>query len=376
MSTPETDSSPGHADAPPLRHTRSAPPAAIRDEAHLDDLLSEPTPGVVETCGRLKGDIVVLGVGGKMGPSLARMLRRASEAAGVPRRIVGVSRFGGSGASRSGGGTSKLREQLENRGIETVACDLLDQDALGALPDADNVVYMAGMKFGSTGQQALTWAMNSYLPGMVCRRYRRSRIVAFSTGNVYAMTPVADGGADEQGEVAPVGEYGMSTLGRERIFEHFSRTLDIPVAVIRLNYAVEMRYGVLADLARKVWADEPIDVTMGAFNAIWQADANAQAIQAFDHAASPPRVLNVTGPETLGVRSVCREFGRLMDREPRFVGAEADTALLNNARLGHWLFGYPRVPILQVIGWTADWVMAGGASLGKPTKFEARDGKF
>jgi nucleoside-diphosphate-sugar epimerase len=365
MDTPDPTAPPHHLDSPPQLPRPN--PALIRDEAHLDDLLSEPTPGVVETCRRLAGDVIVLGVGGKMGPTLARMLRRASDAAGVTRRVIGVSRFGGA---------SDLRAKLDGWGVETVACDLLDQAALDALPDAPNVVYMAGMKFGPTGQQALTWAMNSYLPGMVCRRYRTSRIVAFSTGNVYAMTPVVDGGADEQGETAPVGEYGMSALGRERIFEHFSRTWDIPVAVVRLNYAVEMRYGVLADLAGKVWREEPIDVTMGAFNAVWQGDANAHAIQAFDHASSPPRVLNVTGPETLGVRSVCREFGRLMDRGPTFVGAEAGTALLNNARLSHWLFGYPRVPILQVIGWTADWVMAGGASLGKPTKFEKRDGKF
>lgn len=343
-------------------------PTAIADLEHLEDLLSQPTDGVVDTCRRLQGDVLVLGIGGKMGPSLARMIRRGSDAAGVKRRVIGVSRFAG--------GVSPLQKQLNGWGIETLACDLLDQAALDRLPDAPNIVYMTGMKFGSTGQQALTWAMNSYLPGMICHRYRRSRIVAFSSGNIYAMTPVVSGGATEDGETAPIGEYGMSVLGRERIFEHFSRTMNIPMAIIRLNYAVEMRYGVLADLATKVWRGEPIDLSMGALNAIWQADANAHSIQAFDHVSSPPRVLNVTGPETLSVRSLCTLMARAMGREPTFTGTESATALLNNAQLSHRLFGYPRVPISQVIDWTADWVRRGGPSLDKPTHFETRDGKF
>lgn len=343
-------------------------PDSIRDLDHLEDLLSDPTPGVVDTCRRLAGDVIVLGVGGKMGPSLARMVRRASDAAGVARRVIGVSRFAG--------GASPLRAQLDGWGIETVACDLLDAAALARLPDAPNVVFMAGMKFGSTGQEALTWAMNTYLPGMVAERFRRGRVVAFSTGNVYALTPVTGGGAVEGGPTAPVGEYGMSTLGRERILEHFSRARGTPASIIRLNYAAEMRYGVLVDLARKVWEGAPVDLTMGNLNAIWQGDANAHAIQAFDHAASPPRVFNVTGPELLSVRQVCQEIGRLVGKEPTFVGAEAPTALLNNAQLSHRLFGYPRVPVGRVIEWTADWVKRGGASLGKPTHFEARDGRY
>jgi nucleoside-diphosphate-sugar epimerase len=235
---------------------------------------------------------------------------------------------------------------------------------------------MAGMKFGTTGQQARTWAMNSYLPGMVAQKFRRSRIAAFSTGNFYPLVPVTGGGSVETDEPAPVGEYAMSCLGRERILEHFSRVHQVPMAIIRLNYAVEMRYGVLLDMARKVWAGEPIDVTMGNLNAIWQADANAMTLQAFDHVGTPPRVFNVTGPETLSVRRVCEEYGRLMGKPVRFTGAEAPTALLNNAQLSHRLFGYPRVPVQQVIAWTADWVMRGGESLGKPTHFETRDGKF
>lgn len=343
-------------------------PASIRDLDHLEDLLSEPSDGVVETCRRLDGDVIVLGVGGKMGPSLSRMIRRASDAAGVERRVIGVSRFSG--------GASPLQKQLNNWGIETLSCDLLDEASLDKLPDVPNVVHMAGMKFGSSGQQAMTWAMNSYLPGMVCRKFRRSRIVAFSTGNIYAMTPVTSGGATEDGDINPVGEYGMSALGRERIFEHFSRTWKIPISIIRLNYAVEMRYGVLVDMATKVWRGEEIDLSMGVLNAIWQADANAHSIQAFDCAASPPRVLNVTGPEMLSVRSVCQSLGRVMGKEPRFTGDEAGTALLNNAQLSHRLFGYPRAPVQQVLEWTADWVSKGGASLAKPTHFQTRDGKF
>jgi nucleoside-diphosphate-sugar epimerase len=235
---------------------------------------------------------------------------------------------------------------------------------------------MAGMKFGSTGQEALTWAMNAYLPGMVCNKYRNSRIVAFSTGNIYGLTEVRRGGSIETDQPNPDGDYAISCLGRERIFEHFSRSLNIPVSIIRLNYAVELRYGVLADLARRVWADEEINVSMGNVNVIWQTDANAMAIQSLAHAATPPFVLNVAGPETLSVRRVCEQFGALMNKTPRLIGIEAPTALLNNGQFGHRLFGYPQVSVEQLIRWIADWVITGGGSLGKPTHFEARDGKF
>ena len=338
----------------------------VRDLDHLEDLLSEPTDGVVDTVRRLEGDVVVLGVGGKMGPSLARMIRRAADEAGVKKRVIGVSRFS----------SPALPRQLEGWGIETIACDLLDPDGLARLPQVPNVVYMAGMKFGSTGQQARTWAMNAVLPAFVCRKYRGARIVAFSTGNVYPMVPVTSGGATEAEEPRPVGEYAQSCLGRERVFEHYSRTDGTPVALIRLNYAVEMRYGVLVDLAQRVAAGETIDLAMGNFNCVWQADANAMSVRAFDHAASPPFVLNVTGPETLGVRGVCEQLARLMGREVKFAGAESPTAYLNDSGLGNRLFGYPRVSVPQAIRWTAEWVKRGGASLGKPTHFETRDGKF
>ena len=341
-------------------------PDRVRDTDHLEDLLSDPSPGVVEAMRRLDGDVLVLGVGGKMGPSLARMAKRASETAGVKRRVVGVSRFS----------SPELPGQLQRWRVETVSCDLLDPAQLANLPDAPNVVFMAGMKFGTTGKQSLTWAMNSFLPGPVAQRFRASRIVAFSTGNVYPQLPVVSGGSVETDDPAPLGEYAQSCLGRERVFEHFSRANGTPVAIIRLNYAVEMRYGVLVDLAQKVWSGAAIDLAMGNFNCIWQADANAWTLQSFDHLASPPLVLNVTGPEMLSVRSVCEAFGRLMGKAPNFTGAETGVAYLNNAARAQQLFGYPRVGPRQLIEWTADWVMRGGASLGKPTHFETRDGKF
>jgi nucleoside-diphosphate-sugar epimerase len=346
--------------------SRKLLPDRIESAEVLDDLLAAPTAGVVEAMRRMEGDVVVLGVAGKMGKSLASMVKRASDTAGVKRKVIGVARFS----------TAGDQHWLNANGIATIRADLLDQAALDRLPDAPNVIYMAGMKFGSTGQEALTWAMNAYLPGMVCNKYRNSRIVAFSTGNIYGLTPVARGGPIETDEPNPDGDYAMSCLGRERIFEHFSRALKIPVSIIRLNYAVEMRYGVLADLGRRVWAGEEIDLSMGNVNVIWQTDANAMSIQALEHAATPPFVLNVAGPETLSVRRICEQFGVLMNKPPRFVGVESPTALLNNGQLGHRLFGYPQVGVEQVIQWTADWIARGGGSLGKPTHFEARDGKF
>jgi nucleoside-diphosphate-sugar epimerase len=235
---------------------------------------------------------------------------------------------------------------------------------------------MAGMKFGSTNQEPLTWAMNAYLPGMVCERYRKSRIVAFSTGNVYGLTPVVRGGSVETDPPNPLGDYAMSCLGRERMFEHFSLALKIPVAIIRLNYATELRYGVLVDLAGRVNRGEEIDLSMGNMNVIWQADANAMSIAALADAASPALFLNVAGPELLSVRRVCEVLGRRLNQAPKFRGTESPDALLNNGALGHRLYGYPRVGIEQLLDWTAAWVTAGGPSLGKPTHFEARDGKF
>ena len=341
-------------------------PDAIADVEHLEDLLSEPTEAAVDAMRRVDGDIVVLGAAGKMGPTLARMARRASDRAGVRRRVVGVSRFG----------SASQEEALRRHGVETIRCDLLDEAALARLPDAPNVVFMAGRKFGSTGDEPLTWAMNTYLPAVVCRRYRGSRIVAFSTGTVDGLTRAGSGGSLETDPPRPVGEYALSCLGRERMVEHFSRAQGTPAVLVRLNYAAEMRYGVLIDLARRVLAGEPIDVTMGYFNVIWQGDANAAALALLEHASSPARIVNVAGSEELSVRETCAALGRLLQRPVTFEGAEAPDALLSNGSLGRSLFGEPRVDARQLVAWTADWVRRGGPSLDKPTHFESRDGRF
>ncbi len=342
------------------------PGDSICDVEQLDELLSEPTGGVVETMRRLEGDILILGVGGKMGPTLARMARRASDAAGVARWVIGVSRFS----------TPELQQWLQSHGVETIKCDLLDRAQLGALPEAPNVVYMAAMKFGSTDQEARTWAMNVYLPGMTCEKFHRSRIVAFSTGNVYKMVPVNSGGSVEDGTLFPIGDYAMSCLGRERIFTHFSQTLDIRVSLVRLNYANELRYGVLTDLAQQVMAEQPIDLTMSYFNAIWQGDANAMTLRALDHTATPPLAVNIAGPETLRVREVAEQFGRLLGKPASFTGTESADAFLSDGRLGYELLGRPRVGAEQIIRWVADWQLRGGPTLGKQTHFQTRNGKF
>lgn len=341
-------------------------PATIASVDELEERLSDPSPAAIQALAGLEGDLIVLGVGGKMGPTLARMARRAGDAAGAQRRVIGVSRFTQPG----------LAERLAAHGIETVRCDLLDPEQIRRLPDASNVVAMTGMKFGATGRESLTWAMNTYLAGRICERYRQSRIVAFSTGNVYPFSPVALGGSLETDPPQPLGEYAMSTLGRERLYEHFSRTLGIPMAILRLNYATELRYGVLVDLARRVDAGQPIDLATGHFNAIWQADANAMALAALAHVAAPPLVFNVAGPEILSVRRVSEQFGRLLGKLPQWVGSESPDALLSNAQLSHRLFGYPRVSAGQMIDWIADWVRRGGENLDKPTHFETRDGKY
>lgn len=329
-------------------------------EAELEDALSAPTPGACAVLARHPGDIVFLGAAGKMGPTLARMAKRADPA----RRVIAVSRF-------SSGG----EEAFTAHGVETVRCDLLNGAEVAVLPDAPNVVYMPGRKFGSTGDEATTWAINCYLPAVVCRRYARSRIVAFSTGNVYPFSRPDSGGPTEDTPLAPVGEYGMSALGRERMFAHFGRALGVPVAIIRLNYAVDLRYGVLVDIARKVRAGEAVDLAMGYFNTIWQGDANAMTLRAFDHCAVPPRALNVTGPVE-SVRRVATRFGALFGTAPRFAGAEAETALISNPAAGVAALGAPRVSTDELIEWVAAWLKRGGRLLAKPTHFEARDGKF
>jgi nucleoside-diphosphate-sugar epimerase len=341
-------------------------PASIRDVQHLEQLLSEPSAAAIDALRRHAGDVVVLGAAGKMGPTLARMARRALDAAGVSGRVIGVSRFSSPGQQQS----------LEQHGVETIQCDLLDEEALSRLPDARNVIFMAGRKFGSTGDESYTWAMNTYLPALICRRYPASRIVAFSTGNVYGLTQSGRGGSREEDPPAPIGEYAISCLGRERVFEYFSRAHGLPVTILRLNYAAEMRYGVLIDLAGRVFRGEPIDVTMAYFNVIWQADANAMALAALAHTSSPPFIVNLAGPEELSVRATCRELARLMGVDVSFTGSEAPDALLSNGTRARALFGAPRVDAARLLSWTADWTLRGGDSLGKPTHFESRTGHF
>ncbi len=339
------------------------PPLTLAD---LEDRLSEPTEAVVAMMQRVPGDILILGVAGKMGPSLARMAKRASDAAGTARRIIGVSRFR----------DAQMRVDLEKHGVETITADLLDAQALAVLPDASNIIYMAGMKFGATGQEPLTWAMNTFLPGLVCERFPHSRIAAFSTGNVYGLVPVSSGGSCETDVPAPAGEYAQSCLGRERIFEYHAQKNGTPLALIRLNYACDLRYGVLVDIAQKIWRGEPVDVTMGHFNTIWQRDANALSLQFLEHAAAPAWKINLTGSATLQVRAVAEAMAQKFGRPLILTGQEAPDALLSDSRLCRSLFASPSLPESDLIDWVASWVQNGGPLLGKPTHFESRDGKF
>jgi hypothetical protein len=338
----------------------------IQSLEQLEEQLSAPTPGVVAVMRDLAGDLIVLGVAGKMGPSLAHMARRASQLAGTNRRVIGVARFS----------SGSVEAELQRHGIETIRCDLLDEEALRRLPDTPNVLYLVGMKFGATGQESLTWAINAHLPALVCRKFARSRIVAFSTGNIYGLVPATSGGSLETDPPAPVGEYAMSCLGRERMFEHFSHAQSTKISLVRLNYACDLRYGVLVDLAQRVLAGVPVDLGMSWFNTLWQGDANAMTLRCFDHAASPPQVLNLTGPELLNVRETCEKLGRLLGRKPVLVGTESPTALLSNARRALDFFGQPRVGADELIAWVAAWLLQGGQTLNKPTHFEERDGRF
>ena len=344
-------------------------PEKIESVEQLEDLLSAPTPAAIEAMRRVRGDVIILGVAGKMGPTLARMVVRAAAAADGGtgfRRVIGVSRFS----------NPAEESKLNAHGIETIRADLLDPDQLRRLPDAPNVIYMAARKFGSTGDEPLTWAMNAVLPGMVAQRYRGSRIAAFSTGNVYPLVPVSSGGSAETDPAAPVGEYAMSCLGRERAFQHYARSDGTLVSVIRLNYACELRYGVLVDMAQKILAGQEIDLSMGHFNAIWQGDANAMSIATLADAASPAFTVNVAGPEILSVREVCGQFAKFLGKAPRFISSERPDALLSNGELGRRKYGEPAVSIERMIRWTAHWLSVGGATLNKPTHFETRDGRF
>lgn len=341
-------------------------PSIIENEKVLDDLLSEPTPQVIEHISQTDGDFILLGVNGKIGISLARMLRKASNLAGVKKKIIGVSRFS----------DSQGQKILHEYGIETIRGDLLDRNFLESLPLLKNVIFMAGMKFGSSENLPLMWAMNSYLPGLVAEKFNESRIIAYSTGCVYPLVRVDGGGSKETDSPEPVGEYGQSCLGRERMFQFISDKQKTPVAIIRLNYAVEMRYGVLVDIALQVKNNQIIDLSMGHLNAIWQGDANAMVLNSIAHCKSPANILNITGPETVSVRSVAEQFGKLLNKKPQFIGEESGTALLSNAGKAFKLFGYPTIPLQQVIQWTSEWIARDMPILQKPTHFEVRNGNF
>ncbi|MDH3292393.1 MAG: NAD-dependent epimerase/dehydratase family protein [Gemmatimonadota bacterium] len=316
--------------------------------------------------GELEGDLLVLGAGGKMGPSLLRLAHRASREAGSRRRIIAVSRFG----------TPGLAAQLAADGIETVERDLLDPGVVDDLPDAPHVVFMAGQKFGTSENPSATWALNAFLPGLMARRYATSNLVVFSTGNVYPFTSVGRSGSVETDPVGPIGEYAQSAVAREHIVTWISERQKTPSAILRLNYAVELRYGVLRDLADRVWRSAPIDLTMGHVNVIWQRDANAIALGSLQHCAVPPAVFNVTGPTTLSVRDLAEHLARRLGVEPVFTGREAASALLSDASRCVDLFGSPTLDVDTLLDWVADWVQLGGRSFDRPTHFEERGGRF
>lgn len=363
-------------DLPEPAHTRlsrgecvdtGALPDVIDTEEALDELMSRPSQDLVAMMSRLDGDIIILGVAGKMGVSLSVAATRAIAAADSNQRVIGVARFS----------DPRTREYLEAQGVATIQCDLLDRQAVADLPRVANVVYMVGRKFGTRGSEDLTWAANVIAPDNVGAHFTGSRIVVFSTGCVYPLVPVGTGGCTEETLVDPTGEYAQSCLGRERVFGYWSRTSGTPVCLVRLNYAVDLRYGVLHDIAWRVYEGQPVSLSASHFNAIWQGDANRQALRCLEHCAVPPEVLNVTGPETISVRAVAEAFGRLFGREVRFEGEDRDARMyLSNAGRAMARFGYPSVPLMTLVRWQADWILRGGRSLNKPTHFEVVDGRF
>jgi nucleoside-diphosphate-sugar epimerase len=339
---------------------------SIDSETELEERLSRPTSEDIAALAALDGDLLILGAGGKMGPSLAKLARRAADAGDTRKRIIAVARYSDQNAAAD----------LNASGVETLTADLLEPGALAQLPDAPNVIFMAARKFGTHGSEHLTWAMNTYLPGLVAERFRSSRIVAFSSGNVYGLEPVSSGGSTESSPVAPLGEYAQSVLGRERMFEYASSRWQTKVVLLRLNYAVDLRYGVLVDIASSVFEERPIDLRMGVVNVIWQGDANSMCLRSFPHCQAPARVLNITGPEKLSVREIALEFGRHFGKAPVFSGAESPTALLSNAAESRRIFGSPKVTAQELVHWVAHWVANGRRLLNKPTHFQARDGNF
>lgn len=340
--------------------------AAPQSVEELEDRLSTPPSDLVKSWQDLRGDILLLGVGGKMGPTMARMALRASEASGGGRRVIGVSRFSSPG----------VREKLEGWGVETIACDLLDESAVAKLPDARHVIFMSGFKFGASSDPPRTWAMNCYAPAVVSKRFADSRIVAFSTGNVYPLSPCDSGGSRETDEPAPIGEYAVTALGRERIFQFFARELGFPLTLLRLNYATELRYGVQVDIGQQVLHERPVALDATCVNLIWLGDANAMTLRALVLDHDDQRVLNLAGPDALRVGDLAESLGKRLHKTPRFTGTEARDALLSNGHDAYAVLGKPELPIDHLLDWTADWLARGGELLDKPTHFEVRDGRF
>lgn len=338
----------------------------MRTLEQLDQQLYTLTDGLVHDVKELRGDIMILGAGGKMGPSLAKLTKLAVDAAGIQKKVIAVSRFTNHSA----------KTQLEDLGIEIIASDLMDDEDLQRLPEIENILYMAGTKFGTTGNEHLTWAMNAYLPGRVAEKFRHSRIVAFSTGNVYPLTSINSAGPTEEYPVGPVGEYAQSCLGRERMFEHFSQLHGTPVLIYRLNYAIDLRYGVLLEIAKAVRSKKPVNLSMGYVNIIWQGDANQIAIRCLGLCSSPPKKLNVTGSTITSVRWIAKEFGKIFGIEPVFENQEEPTALLSNASKMEELFPFRKVSVEEMIRMTAEWLQLDGPLLNKPTHFQERTGKF
>ena len=338
----------------------------INSEVELDDILSTPPSLVVDMMKKLQGDIIILGIAGKMGINLGMMVVKAAKLAGVNKKVIGVSRFS----------NPQSRKMLEKAGIETIACDLLNKKDVDKLPDAENVIFMAGKKFGTAGSEAVTWAMNTLAPANVAARYSESRIAAFSTGCVYPFVSPATGGSVETDTPMPVGDYAQSALGRERIFSYFSNLNQTPVCIIRLNYSTELRYGVLRDICDKVYKEQPVDLTNAYVNLIWQGDAVAHSLACLEYCSSPANIMNITGPEILSVRDLAENFGLLLDKKVTFTGTESATAFLNNPSQAITKFGAPETSVPEMQKMVAEWVKNDGASLNKPTHFEVKNGEF
>ena len=335
-------------------------------EEKLDTLLTTPSDALVENVKKIKGDIMVLGAGGKMGPTLCILAKNAIEKAGVQKRVIAVSRFTDPIAT----------ELLHKNNVETISCDLLNTEQLRALPEAENIIYMAGRKFGTDGSEWKTWAMNATLPAFVAEKFQKSNIVVFSSGNIYPIVPLSGGGCSEEDKVGPIGEYTMSCLARERAFEYAANHYGTKIFMYRLNFAVDLRYGVLYDMADRIMKGEPISIATPVLNCIWQGSANEIAIRGLLHAESPAKIMNVTGPETVSIQKTAKMLGKILGKEPIFEGEPGNDAYLNDSAEAMETFGYPAVSIRTLIRWQAEWILDGGRALGKPTHFEERKGSY